>query len=50
MLKEMTHPKSPTCMCIGSDFSNIFPEAMGRPETPLLIGLGPQTYWIEVDY
>jgi hypothetical protein len=31
MLKEMTHPKLPKSMCIGSNSSNIFPEAMGRP-------------------
>ena len=31
MLKETTHPKSPKSMWIGSDSSNIFPEAMGRP-------------------
>ena len=31
ILKETMHPKSPKSMCIGSDASNIFPEAMGRP-------------------
>ena len=31
ILKETTHPKSPKSMCIGSDYSTIFPEAMGRP-------------------
>ena len=31
MLKKNTHPKLPKSMCIGSDSSTIFLEAMGRP-------------------